>query len=232
MRLIFSIFFTTSILICTGQTVRLGKPSSILYSGIYNKVFIDCNNCKTQEFTIKTDSLSKFAITYNTEGGFFIKPNYGKWSDQNANLSEKKTLYIYNANIFLDSIIILVKQLPRPDIKFNSYGHGGIGSWLRFDSLTIKSDLFNELALTAKIDSFSVLAYGKIDSTQDDTTYFKLTNIGNIFTTDIKERVYRLPLNATFRCGPIYITVEGLPIIIDDWYVPIVGLGKEQKVLK
>jgi hypothetical protein len=218
------------------QNIQMFKPSTTIYSGIYNRVEIKCCQCDYEKISISSKDNIGIDIINKKNGTFLIKPIIQSWKLlPNDEITKTKLYVIDNSKNILDSINIIIKKLPTPKINLNSYGHGGVGSWIKFDSLSVKSELFDELLLNVKIDSFAVCAYIYRDSrgkeTDDMRTLLFEINKGQVISNTIYEKILKLPLPIMLRFGPIYLNVEGLEMIIDD-QGPLIILNKGDKLLK
>jgi len=203
------------------QETQLLKPLRIIYYGINNKVKLECKTCDTKNVTITLEKNIPFELTNDKEGFFLIKPLF-----ENYHFIENRDTKLYvidkSNNDKLDSISILIKKLPTPNVDLIKYGHNDAGSWIRFDSLAVLSDLYDELGLQPRIDSFEVKTYYRKDlknnnDEEDFEVIFIEKNIGNVISDNIKGKILELNRDLTIflLIQNIYISVEGLKIKIE-----------------
>lgn len=214
--LIFSIISISGF--CQQRTFLTNK--TIIYTGIFNELRLDCQMNDSANITLIADSLVNLEILKKSHDIYYVRPNFKEWNSQfwspfpqYNNYKSLISIYLFDEQNqkFLDTIEIVIKKLPEPEVIFNNHGHGGIGSWIEFESIVVKSDLFDELNIDYKVDSFIVDAYKN-----EDTTYFHKTNVGGSFTSEIKKQIKETPIDFMLRIGPVYINIKGESMIIEN----------------
>lgn len=202
------------------QQITFLTKKTIIYTGIFNELRLDCQKQDIPNVTLIADSTVNLEIIKKSDDIYYVRPYVKGWnnqfwsiSPQNNNYKSSINLYLYDEQNqkFLDTMEINIKKLPEPEVFFNSHGHGGIGSWIEFKSIVVISDLFEDLNLDYKVDSFIVFAYKN-----KDTAYFHKTNVGGSFTSDIKKQIMETPIGFMLHIGPVYINLEGICMIIEN----------------
>lgn len=214
------------------QSPALLSPKTVIYTGIYNELVFADASFGLRNISISADTGVSLEVKQTEDGHFWVRPmvakwdkHYWSWSIRNQDVRGSYHLFIYEGGVSIDTIPITIKKLPEPELVFHDFGHGFVGSWIRFDSIEIKSDLFDELGLQVTVDSFTMR--GCVGKDEMDSTLFVHTNYGARFTGDILEKVRSVSGEYILQFGDVFIKVQGVSMTMsckqyfrlnDEWH--------------